>query len=1050
MAGFVHLHVHSPFSFLDGASSIDRLLEAAGALGLPAMALTDHDNVSGAVRWQRRALAAGLRPVQGAELTLAGGWHLTLLATGPVGYANLCRLLTAAHLGFVPEAGAGFVRPEDWNTRRLNPQCSLAALQRHAGGIIALSGCRRGEVPALLLKGRRAEAAAAARRYREIFGPGQFYLELQDGRRPGDAGLNRALADLGAHLGIPLVATADVHYCTREEFPVHDLLTCVRTLTTLDDPHPERRLNAENYLKSPAEMAAAFRDYPEALANTLAIAEACAPALELERRLHPAFPVPAGQSGPGLLRELCYRGARERYGRLTCQVRERLEHELAIIARLGFADYFLLVWDVCRYARENGIRCAGRGSAADSAVAYCLQITDVDAIGRGLLFERFMSLERAETPDIDVDFDARHRDRVAEYVYRTYGHDKVAAVCTYNTFQARSALRDLGKAMGFPPDLLDFVARRLPPFAGAAEMAALARRLPELRASGIPWEKLGTLLQACARVAGHPRFLGTHLGGLVISREPLVQVTPLQWSARGIPVCQFDKEYVEDLGLVKLDLLSLRTLGAVDDALRDINRERIVVDYGRLALDDPATYGLLNSGETIGVFQLESPAQRALQTRLGADRFEDLVASVAIIRPGPIKGNMVEPFLARRQGREPVQYLHPKLEPILAKTYGVVLFQEQVIEIATAIAGFTPGEADALRRVMTRARRQEDMLEIGRRFVAKAVQQGVELAVAETIFSYIQGYASYGFCEAHAAAFGATAYKTAYLARHHPAEFFAALLSHQPMGYYPPNTLVWAARRRGIAILPLDINASRREWTVPHPGAMRCGLGQVAGLSRRSLDAILAEREAGGPFTGLSAFIRRVPAVARDEAEQLILAGAFDPVAPNRRELLWQLPHALAAARAPGADGLAIPAPAPAVPGARALPDFSPWERLVREYQILGIMAGPHAMSFVREHLRAEGYATAAAVRQLEHGSTVRVAGLVLRPHRPPTRSGRIVVFLMLEDETGMVDVTVFADVYMRYGHLIFQEPRPPLAVLGRVERRGQGVSVTAWRLKEL
>ncbi len=1047
MAGFVHLHVHSPFSFLDGVSSIDRLMEEAGALGLPAMALTDHDNVCGAVRWQRRAEAAGIRPIQGTELTLEGGFHLTLLATGPGGYANLCRLLTAGHLGVVPTGRETALRPDDWDTRRLSPRCSFAALGLYSGGVIGLSGCRRGEIPALLLQNRRAEAEAAAHRYLAAFEPGNFYLELQDGRRPGDSGLNRALAELGAHLKIPLVATADVHYRTREEFPVHDLLTCIRTLTRLDDPHPERRLNAHNYLKPPAEMAAAFRDYPAAVANTLRIAERCAPALNLQQRLHPAFPVPPGQTADGFLRELCFRGARERYGRLTRPIRDRLEHELNIISQLGFADYFLLVWDVCRYARENGIRCAGRGSAADSAVAYCLHITDVDSIGRGLLFERFMSLERAETPDIDVDFDARHRDRVADYVYRRYGYDRVAAVCTYNTFQARSAVRDLGKAMGFPPETLDFLAKRLPWFTGAADIAEVAGRLPELRTSGIPWEKLGTLLRACAQIAGHPRFLGTHLGGLVISREPLVQVTPLQWAAKGTPVCQFDKEYVEDLGLVKLDLLSLRTLGAVDDALRDINRESVVVDYERMSLADRPTYELLNSGRTIGVFQLESPAQRALQSRLGASHFEDVVASVAIVRPGPIKGNMVEPFLARRHGLEPVVYLHPKLEPILAKTYGVVLFQEQVIEIATTIAGFTPGEADALRRVMTKARNKEDMLAIGSRFIEKAIGQGVEPAVAETIFGYIQGYASYGFCEAHAAAFGATAYKTAYLVRHHPAEFFAALLSNQPMGYYSPNTLVWEARRKGITILPLDLNASRYEWTVPAPQTTRCGFKQVAGLGEKTAALLVAEREAGGPFRGLAEFARRVPGAARDEVEALILSGAFEQFEPNRRALLWQLPHALGAARTAASGGLALPSPAGSV---ATVPDFTAWERFIKEYQTLGIMAGPHAMSFARERLRAGGYATAAEVRQMEHGTPVRLAGLVVRPHRPPTRSGKIVVFMMLEDETDLIDVTVFEEVYLRYGQLIFQDPRPPLAVFGRVEHRGRGMAVTAYRLKEL
>lgn len=1082
MGGFVHLHCHSPFSFLDGAARIEQLVEEAAALGMPAIALTDHNNLSGAVRWQQKAAAAGVKPIQGVELSLEHGHHLTLLATGPAGYASLCRLVTAAHLGHVPGDHDALGRPQDWNERRFAPRCALHHLARHAHGLIALSGCRRGEIPALLFQARYSEAAAAARRYRDLFGSGCFYLELQDNRLPGDAGLNRALRELGEALDIPLAATANVHYRTRQDFYIHDLLTCVRTLTRLDQVHPERRLNAENYLKSPAEMAATFRDFPGAVANTLAIAERCSPALNLGQRLHPGFPVPEGQTPAGYLRDLVYRGAAERYGRVTAAVTRRLEHELAIIEQLGFADYFLLVWDVCRFAREQRIRCAGRGSAADSAVAYCLFITDVDSIGRGLLFERFMSLERAETPDIDVDFDSRHRDRVADYVYRKYGAEHVAAVCTYNTYHARSAIRDLGKAMGFPPDTLDFLAKRMPFFSGADRIAELAGLLPELRRSGIPWEKLGPLLRACAAVARFPRFIGTHLGGLVIGRTPLMQVTPLQWAAKGVAVSQFDKEYVEDLGLIKLDLLSLRTLGAVDDAVAQINREQVRLQYDRIAPTDEETYELLRTGETVGVFQLESPAQRALQARLGADRFEDVVASVAIIRPGPIKGNMVEPFIARRHGLEPVTYLHPKLEPILAKTYGVVLFQEQVIEIATAVAGFTPGEADRLRRVMTHARSQDDMLAIGREFIDKAVVQGVEPAVAETIFSYIQGYASYGFCEAHAAAFADTAFKTAYLLRHYPAEFFAGLLSNQPMGYYPPNTLVWEARRRGVAVRPLDINRSRYEWVqeqeaagpVPAPapdgpplpagvaGAIRVGLKQVGGLGEKVARHIVAERESRGPFHSLADCCRRcAPAggLARNDLEALVVAGAFDSLHPNRRELLWRLPHALEAARAEAsaaaaaADGMQTSlgmAAEEEAPYTVSPPDFDAWERFIKEYQALGVMTGPHAMSFVRERLAAQGYLTAAGVKGQETGVPVRCAGVVIRPHRPPTRSGRTVVFFSLEDETGMIDVTVFEDVYQRDGHLIFQDPRPPLAVFGRVERRGRGVSITAFRIKEL
>ncbi|HLS88010.1 MAG TPA: DNA polymerase III subunit alpha, partial [Sphingobacteriaceae bacterium] len=839
MSPFTHLHVHSNFSFLDGGSSIRDLVAEAARLDMEALALTDHDNVAAAADFHRLALAAGIRPIQGAELTVSAvgeegderPFHLVVLAEDAAGYANLCRILTDAHL----------------QNPRGSPRVTPAMLRGRTGGLIALSGCRQGEVPWRLLRGDKEGARRAAAFYSRLFGPDRFYLEIQADNLPGARSLARHLRDLGEHLGIGLMAANNVHYSTRDRFPVHDLLTCVRLGIRLDEAHPQRRLNAENYLKPARAMAAVMAHLPggrEALANTRRVAERCGPALDLEANLHPAFAVPGGGSAGAYLRELVYTGARERYGRVDRDLEHRLEHELNIINRLNYADYFLLVWDVVRYARSRGIRCAGRGSAADSAVAYCLYITEVDAHGRGLLFERFMSLERAQRPDIDIDFDWRYRDQVAEYVYRKYGRDHVAAVSTYHTYRARSAVRDLGKAMGFPAHEIDRLAKVLPHgFAGDA--AAVLEAVPELRDSGLPLERYRRLFRLCAAVAGFPRHWGTHLSGLVISRRPLTDITPLQQSAKGVVVTQFDKEGVEDLGLIKLDLLPLRTFGAIEDARRAIAARDPGFDYERLPLDDPDTFAMISRGETIGVFQLESPAQRALQPRLQAADLEDIVASVAVIRPGPIKGNMVEPLLARRRGEQPITYLHPSLEPILSKTWGVVLFQEQVIEIATAVAGFSPGEADRLRRVMSHARSRAEMEDIGRLFVAGARRRGIKEEVAREIFSYIQGYASYGFCEAHAAAFATTAYKTAYLLRHYPAEFFAALLSHQPMGYYPPNTLALEARRRGVRLLPVDINASDAPFTVEE-GAIRIGLQQVKGMPRDMLEALLAERDRRG------------------------------------------------------------------------------------------------------------------------------------------------------------------------------------------------------------
>ncbi|MBE0466548.1 MAG: DNA polymerase III subunit alpha, partial [Candidatus Desulforudis sp.] len=814
---FVHLHVHSPFSFLDGASGIEDLVAAAARFGMPALALTDHNSVGGAARFHRACTAAGLKPIQGAEITLDGGFHLVLLADGPEGYANLCRLLTAGHL----------------EHPRGNPRVGYSTLGKHSRGLFALSGCRRGEVPALLLARRHREAERAALRYRRIFGR-RFYLELVQDFLPGSRGLNCLLVELGEKLHLETVATNNVHYADRDGFPVHDLLTCVRTGTGLEAVHPERRLNAENHLKAPAEMHALFRNHPRAPAKTLELAEACRPALDMECRRRPRFPVPEGESPAGMLRRLTYAGAGRRYGRLFAAVTARLEHELAMIERLEYEDYFLVAWDAVRYAAEQGIRFAGRGSAADSAVAYCLGVTEVDSVARGLLFERFLSPERAEAPDIDIDFDARYRDQVSAYVCARYGAEHTAWVCTYNTYRARAAVRDLGKVLDFPEAELDRLAKLLPHVPADGIERALDF-YPELHDPLFREPRYRELYRYCAAVAGFPRFLGTHLGGVIISGVPLATVTPLQRSAKGVVVAQFDKDDVEDLDLLKFDLLSLRTLGAVEETVAAVQGKAPGFAYDRIPEDDPETFAMFGRGETVGVFQLESPAQRALQARLRARNMEDVIAGVALIRPGPVKGNMVEPYIARRQGTEPVSCLHPRLAPILEKTYGVVLFQEQVLAIATALAGFTPGEADRLRRAISKHRSQRDMDALGAEFVAKAAAGGVAEDTARGIFDCLRGYAGYGFCEAHAAAFAVTAYRTGYLARHHPAEYFAALLSNQPLGYYSPRTLCTVARSRGVGLLPPDVNRSGARFTVEE-GDIRVPLSQVRGMAARDLE----------------------------------------------------------------------------------------------------------------------------------------------------------------------------------------------------------------------
>ncbi|PKM80207.1 MAG: error-prone DNA polymerase [Firmicutes bacterium HGW-Firmicutes-14] len=1043
---FVHLHIHSPFSFLDGAGRIEEMVAAAADMDMPALALTDHNNLCAAVHFNKLALKAGIKPITGVELTLEDGSHLTLLAKNPLGYSNLCRIITTAHLG----------------SPRTAPRARYETLSSCNEGLIALSGCRRGKIPGLILDGKYSAAEESAVGLVNVFGKDNFFIELHNDFLPGNRSLNRSLAELAGRLGLETAAANNVHYTGKEQFKIHDLLTCIRTLTRLDDIHPERRLNAENYLKTAGEMKEIFCDYPRAVANTLMIGEMCEPALAAGDRLFPAFTdLPPGETAAGFLRYLTFEGAGQRYRCLTQNIISRLEHELDIICRLGFEDYFLLVWDAVNFARREKIRYAGRGSAADSAVAYCLYITEVDSIARGLLFERFMSLERAQKPDIDIDFDSRYRDRVSAYLYRKYGSDRVATVCTYNTFRARSAFRDLAKAMDFPIGEIDRLAKRLP-YIHSDQIDLAVERFPELRESGIDAPRFRELLGCCAAVSGFPRFIGTHLGGIVISRQPLASVVPLQEATKGVVVTQYDKEFIEDLGLIKLDLLSLRTMAAIEDAALTIRETVSEFDYDAIPMNDSATFEMINKGETAGVFQLESPAQRSLQSRFKASGIEDIIASVALIRPGPIKGNMVEPFIARRQGQEPVTYLHPKLKPILEKTYGVVLFQEQVIEIATVIAGFTPGEADRLRRVMTHARSHREMADIGAEFIRKAVANGTGSEIAETIFSYIMGYASYGFCEAHAAAFATTAYRTAYMIRHYPAHFFAALLSHQPMGFYDPNTLCVEARRRGVTVLPPDINLSGSYFTVEN-NSLRISLRQIKGVKENTLERILTARK-DGPFTSFEDFLCRTT-VDKDVLVNMISCGGFDNLHPSRRQLIWAvstaaIPTAISGSACSTTTGpttagsLAGLTTAGSITGAMAalpdIPDFTSREKFNMEYEMLGIDIHRHYMSYLRSRLDSRGVVSSRNLRKAKEGSLITTAGLPIRPHRPPTRTGKVAAFFSLEDEFGLTDVTVFEKTYQKYGALLFTKPVPPLQVSGILQHRGNGFSIIARRIAKL
>jgi error-prone DNA polymerase len=1081
MPMFTHLHVHSNFSFLDGGNSVEALVERAKEVGCESLALTDHHGLYGAVRFYKAAQAAGIKPILGTELFTEDGHHIVLLARNLQGYSNLCKIITRAQLSH--EKGHAAVNPE--------------TLAQHKDNIFCLSGCWNGEVPSLLLRGKAEAAEEAALRYAEIFGKDRFLIEMQNLLLPDNRLLNFQLNALAKKLGLRTAATNNVHYARKEDFKVQDVLACVQTITTLDEHHPIRKRNCEYYLKSPKAMERLFADYPEAIAAAGEIAAECGVDLSLGTYRFPAFSVPEGETPYSYLCKLCFEGLTQLYHPITPKAVKRLQYELSVIHDMGFAEYFLVVWDIVRHARSQKIRCSGRGSAADSIVAYCLGITIVDPIEHDLLFERFLNPERKGMPDIDIDFDAERRDEVISYVYQRFGEDQVAMVCTVSTLNAKSAIRDIGKAMDFPPEEIDRLASALP-HTGAKRIHEAIEKLPELRSMDV--RKLESMLEICEKVDGFPRHLSVHLGGLVISGGLLTDLVPLEWATKGVIVSQFDKDDIEALGLVKMDILGLRNLSAIEDALASLREHGVELDIDNLPHDDPMVYEMLRSTDTVGLFQIESPGMRGLLGRLQPTRFDDITANISLFRPGPMQADMINPFVNRRHGIEPETYLHPSLKPALKETYGVILYQEQVLRVSHAIAGFTLGQSDSLRRAMTTDRSQEEMEKIKDAFLEGAKKKGVRPEIAEKVFSQLRAFAAYGFCKAHAASFARIAYQTAYLKVHHPAEFLAGILSNEPMGFYPANVILEEARRIGIGILGVDVNRSRKKFSV-EDGSIRIGLMQVKGISDAETDSILQAREQGG-FTSLADFCRRTR-VDRPTIENLINCGGFDFLGHPRRKLLWLLGEGVLGIRCsvlanrrmgdserptsngPGSSKFkvqsskldvrspstishqpsAIPQRAPNTQhltpqlmdvdsddDLAGLPDVPelPLPLQVRmEYEILGLSPTCHPMVFYRETLTKMGIIQSRRIREMPNHTIVKVAGVVVTCMRPPTRSGVIVVFITLEDELGLADVVVLPKVYEQYGPVIFNSPG--LIIEGKIEKMGQrGMSVIARKIAPL
>jgi error-prone DNA polymerase len=1028
---FIHLHTHSPYSFLDGASSLEDLVRAAAEQRMPALALTDHNSLAAAVKFVACCRDYAVQPVLGSELTLEDGSHLTLLAKSSEGYGNLCRLITAGY------AHGG----------RLRPRTPWQALQGRTEGLICLTGCRKGRIPTFVRAHRYPEARAEAERLRALFPRGNLYLELQEDFDPDAHQTCLDLVALGQEIGLPVVATNNVHYVRRADYITHDVLRAIATLTDRDAIHPDRPLNAERSLKSSERMAELFAWCPQAVRNTVAIAAQCGIALPEKADITPRYALREGWDAPGYLRHLAFKGAAFRYRGLTPAIHARLEHELALITELGYADYFLMVWEIVRWARKSGFRATGRGSAADSCVAYALTLTDVDVIARDLPFSRF--LVPGKTPDIDMDFPSEHRDAVFRYIIEKYGEAHVGMACTFHTYWSRSAMRDIGKTLAISPEVLATVTRHLNGFIRADQIDQAFARFAELTPFTKYKERFRLLFTLCARIAGFPRHIGTHSSGVVISRVPLASLAPLIPSARGLTqIWTLDKDDAEELGAIKFDVLSLRTLAAVGDAEREIQATDPRWRYDRLPLDDPATYRMMQAGQSVGVFQFESPAQIALAGALQPEHFEDLVASVALIRPGPIRGNGVSRFVAARSGWVRADCLHPALRNILSKTYGVIVFQEQVVQVFATMTGCSEAEGDTLRKGLLRHHKLGTMEEARATFLRAAMSLHRELTLerGNLLFDQLAGWCGYGFTEGHAASFAQTGYKTAYLSLHHPAAYFAGLMNHQPMGYYSANSLAAEARRRGIQILPVEINASEDRCVPVGEEAIRLGYRLVSELREADIKAIL-EARGGEPFRSLLDFCCRVP-LHRSRLENLILCGAFDLLHGHRRGLTWRLEETQGLAAAYRAETTVSPqsvlrfnAPRDVpTPCADTLEDFSLWDRFIWTWRLTGVCAECHVFTHLRPNLARWRVMTTAEAMDQPPGTRVTVAGLNVRPHRPPTRSGKPVLFTSVEDEMGLLQLVCFGAEIPTLTPVFLTAPA--VLVRGVIERKGRSVSL--------
>lgn len=1055
---FVHLHVHTQYSLLDGAIRIDSLLQRASEFNMDAVAITDHGTMFGIVDFYGAALEAGIKPIIGCEFYLAprrvtdktpadhkGLSHLVVLAETHEGYRNLCKMASIAQLD-------GFYH---------RPRIDREILQQHRKGLIGLSACLNGEIPSLIQEGRVDQAGEAARFYLECFGEGNFYLEVQSNGMEAQENVNRSLLEMSPRLSIPLVASNDCHYLDREDVRAHEVLLCIQTGKTVRDPDHFKFDSDQLYFKSSQEMVAAFGSYPGAIENSLDIANRCNIEFDFDTYHFPRFETTLPQTEEALFEQEAREGFEVVLARAKAKnpdvdretYEARLDYEISVIVDMGFAGYFLIVADFIRYAKDNGVPVGpGRGSATGSLVSYSLGITDLDPLANGLIFERFLNPSRKSMPDIDVDFCINGREKVFKYVADKYGDGgRVAQIITFGRLKTRAVIRDVGRALDIPLREVDSIAKMVPDVLNISLEAALDLE-PRLTALTKQKPEIAELINICRVLEGLPRHASTHAAGVVISDKPLVDYLPLYKGKKGETVTQFDMNCVEKIGLVKFDFLGLRNLTVIADALSLIGKQgNTPPDISNLPLDDEDVYRLLASGETTGVFQLESSGMKDLLVRLRPEYFEELSALIALYRPGPLESGMVDDFVERKHGRRAVEYLIPELEPILNETYGVILYQEQVMKVAGTLANYTMAEADDLRKAMGK-KVPEIMAQHRQRFIDGMKENGISSDKAKMIFDLVEKFSGYGFNKSHTAAYALIAYQTAYLKTHFPVEFMAALLTSEMHSTDGVVKYIAECRSHNIPILPPDIDESDKVFTVSG-SSIRFGLVAVKNVGEGGIEAIIEARADGG-FSSLFAFCERVDLrkVNKRVIEHLIKCGAFDSTGAYRSRMLAGLEEALDYGMRVQKEKLDpqmglfdmrdsdqnhINAP--------TLPEIEEWEesqRLAFEKESLGFYISGHPLSRYEEILDKFTTENTLSLREAGDGSLVRIGGMVRTTKTIKTKRGDLMAFTVIEDLQGTVEVTVFSSVYTEAYHLLIEDS--PILVQGQIQKDENTVKVLA------